>query len=42
MLSKQLHSQAEDHGLDWAFDTLELTPTDTLVEEIARSRNQLD
>lgn len=38
----QLHNRAEDHGLGWAFDTLELTPTETLLEEIKRSRNQLD
>ncbi len=37
----ELYAEAAEYGLDWRFDTLDLTPTETLVEEIARSRNQV-
>lgn len=36
-----LHERAAEHGLDWQFDSLDLEPTETLVEEIRRSRTQV-
>ena len=36
-----LHERAVEHGLDWKFETLNLEPTETLVEQIRRSRLQV-
>lgn len=41
-LYQNLHETAADRGLDRAFDTLDLEPTDGLVEEVRRSRSQLE
>ena len=36
-----LHERAAEHGLDWEFESLDLEPTETLIEEIRRSRTQV-
>lgn len=37
-----LHGRAADYGLDWAFETLNLVPTETLIGEVSRSRTQVE
>jgi hypothetical protein len=36
-----LHERGAEHGLDWKFESLDLEPTETLIEEIRRSRTQV-